>query len=154
MIAVMMIVGIIGALILSHLWEMRQQRALKQVDTQVLDDNILSYHLDWEILQTEEFKLLHFVKKVNATRRYSELTGVTREQAWHAIDDISFQTKRKIRRMDDVIDDEQHIIHRLLQQSNTDDAAQCLADSMGVDKFTAQEALAYIQQELAQRDGV
>ena len=147
MLALMIVAAIILLLISSRLVE-AQQHSPVDVDMAVFDDHILAYHLDWEILHAEQFRLYHFVKQVNASRRYAELTGVSYQQAWAAIQGIRVNNKRKIRRLDDILTNEQDDIRRLLDAGDVESAAQRLAESSGVDKFTAHEALLYMQGNL------
>lgn len=152
MIALIVITIIIGLMFSTYVWERIQQRAIAQTSNDLLQDNILSYHLDWRVLESDHFQLIHFVKKVNATRRYAELTGVSREQAWQAVQDLTTNQKRKLRRIDDVLANEQDAVRRLILAGELDSAAQRLAESMDIDIFTAQEALTYIQHELEQKE--
>lgn len=150
MIALIVVATIMMLMFSTYLWERIQSRAARQTNSDLLEDNILSYHLDWNVLEDENFRLIHFVKKINATRRYAELTGLPREKAWEAVEDLTVSQKRKLRRIDDVLANQQDTIRWLIGAGELDSAAQRLAERMDVDIYTAQQALTFIQHELEQ----
>lgn len=147
MLAGLIVLSILALLVLSRLWELLPQRLVKHLPHEILHDDWLAYHLDWDILQAEHFRLYHFVKKANASRRYAELTGMSRAEAWHAIQDLNQDRKRKLHRIEEVLSTEHSQILHLAEQGKLDLALERLSQTLELDKFTAQEVLQYWLEE-------
>ena len=88
---IVMLMGIFALLFVIAFWRSRPklvEPTASTIDDSALEDPMLAYHLDWDVLRDERFRFYLYVKKVNAVKRYEHLAGVSHEQAQKVIDYI------------------------------------------------------------------
>jgi hypothetical protein len=120
-------------------------RHSKAVDDAVLNDQILAYHLDWDVIRDQKLLAYLFVKKVNAVVRYQKLVGVSYDKANEAIEyllahpELLPEIPQKRRPALPKADDER--IYQLLAVGELEEAISLYQDLVDVDQFTAQKVI-------------
>jgi hypothetical protein len=153
---VAMLIGIFGLLFLMSFWR-GQPRVVESVvstiDDAALQDPMLAYHLDWEVLCDERFRFYLFVKKVNAIKRYEDLAGVSHEQAKAAIDYIIANSElmerlRPVKKRPALPEVEEQCLYDLIACGNFRAAERLYQQVAEVDLFTARRAIARMEREI------
>jgi hypothetical protein len=147
---------IFSLLFVVSFWRSRPQLAaptVSTIDDAALQDPMLAYHLDWDILHDERFRFYLFVKKVNAVKRYEDLAGVTHEQAQQVIDYIIaneaiMERLRPVKKRPNLPEVEAQRLRDLVAHGHFAAAHRLYQQLADVDLFTAQRAIAHLEREI------
>ncbi|MDQ7026890.1 MAG: hypothetical protein Q9P44_15180 [Anaerolineae bacterium] len=153
---IVMLVGIFALLFVLSSWRGQQQvvePTISTIDGSALQDPMLAYHLDWDILRDERFRFYLFVKKINAVKRYENLAGVSHEQAQKVIatiianEDLMARLRPMKKRPHLPLIEEQRLRDLVArgQFVTAENLYQQIAD---VDLYTAQRAISRLEREV------
>jgi hypothetical protein len=114
-----------------------------------------SLDIDWEAANDEQVRdWVAQGNKIQAIKRYRELTGAGLKDAKDAIDylflhpDAPDKLKEKIRRLE--LDDSG--LRDLIEEGRTDEAVEVYRKFAGVDEYTARDAIDQLAREVKDKD--
>lgn len=151
-----MLVGIFGLLFALSFWRGHPQviePTVSTIDDSALQDPMLAYHLDWDILRDERFRFYLFVKKVNAVKRYENLAGVSHEQAQKVIETIIANEAlmarlRPMKKRPNLPDVQEQRLRDLVARGQFVAAESLYQQIADVDLYTAQKAISRLEREV------
>lgn len=115
-------------------------------DTSLSD---VSKHIDWSAINDAELQSYLPDKKINAIKRYRELTGAGLNEAKVAIEYVIAHPDAKKRKHGLSANTDGAGIKDLLLEGRIEEAVEVYSAFMGVDEFTARDAIADLERELS-----
>lgn len=149
----MLVFGFLGILVTFLVFEgfLTRQSDEGSVNNAVLDDSILAYHLDWNVIRDQKLLRYLYIKKVNAVVRYQNLAGVDYQQACDAIEhllahpELLPEIPQKRRPAMPETQDKQ--LRDFIVEGKLSEAEALYTQLLEVDQFTAQQVIERMERE-------
>ncbi|MEO1162381.1 MAG: hypothetical protein AAFV98_01235 [Chloroflexota bacterium] len=111
-------------------------------------DKALFDQIDWDALRDEELQSYLPARKIEAIKRYRELSGLGLRDSKFAIDYIVEHPERLKKRSVSQVEDAGAGVRDLVEEGRYEEAEKVYAAFMGVDVFTAKEAIVGIRRDI------
>lgn len=108
----------------------------------------IAEQIDWLAIKDDELQSYLPDKKINAIKRYRDLTGCGLKEAKQAIEYVSANPDAKKGKRGLSANTEGAGVKDLLLEGRVDEAVQVYSAFMGVDEFTARDAINDLEREL------
>ncbi|GAB5490784.1 MAG: hypothetical protein Phog2KO_09990 [Phototrophicaceae bacterium] len=108
-----------------------------------------SKNIDWSAINDSELQSYLPNKKINAIKRYRELTGTDLRDAKSAIEYVIAHPDAKKRKYGLSANTEGAGVKDLVLEGRIEEAVEVYSAFMGVDEFTARDAVADLERELS-----
>lgn len=111
-------------------------------------DKALFEQIDWDALRDDELQSYLPERKIDAIKRYRDLSGLGLRESKFAIDYIIEHPERLKKRSASAPEDAGAGVRDLVEEGRYDEAEKVYAAYMGVDVFTAKEAITGIRRDI------
>ena len=111
-------------------------------------DKALFEQIDWDALRDDELQSYLPERKIDAIKRYRDLSGLGLRESKFAVDYIIEHPERLKKRSASAPEDAGAGVRDLVEEGRYDEAEKVYAAYMGVDVFTAKEAITGIRRDI------